>query len=115
MVDTGRLKTDLFALVVLAAAVFLGLSLASYDPADPPAHGVYPLHRQVTNLCGEIGAPMSNYISKAGQVRASGKPRRTAHRGAHYWIHERPGRSHQIRPTRCPNPGYVQKNREFAA
>lgn len=59
MVETGRLRTDLFALAVLAMAVFLGLSLASYDPADPPAHAVYPLHQQVVNLCGEIGAKLS--------------------------------------------------------
>lgn len=56
MVDAGRLKTDLFALAVLAAAVFLGLSLASYDPADPPAHAVFPPRAQAVNLCGEIGA-----------------------------------------------------------
>lgn len=62
MVDTGRLKTDLFALAVLAAAVFLGLSLASYDPADPPAQAVFPLHDRVANLCGEIGARLSHEL-----------------------------------------------------
>lgn len=62
MVDVGRLKTDLFALVVLAAAVFLGLSLASYDPADPPAPGVFPPHDRIVNLCGEVGATISNEL-----------------------------------------------------
>ena len=62
MVDTGRLKTDLFALVVLAAAVFIGLSLASFDPADPPARSVYPVRTQPANLCGEIGATLSGEL-----------------------------------------------------
>jgi len=62
MVDAGRLKTDLLALAVLAAAVFLGLSLASYDPADPPAHAIYPARAQAVNLCGEIGAILSNEL-----------------------------------------------------
>lgn len=62
MVETGRLRTDLFALAVLALAVFLGLSLVSFDPADPPAHAIYPLHTQVANLCGEIGAWLSHEL-----------------------------------------------------
>jgi len=40
MIDRYRLKTDLLALGLLAATVFVALSLASHDPADPPA--VYP-------------------------------------------------------------------------
>ena len=70
MVDAGRLKTDLLALAVLAAAVFLGLSLASFDPADPPAHAVFPTHPLPVNLCGEIGARASlmnsSHISDTG-------------------------------------------------
>ncbi|MFO0917519.1 MAG: DNA translocase FtsK 4TM domain-containing protein [Planctomycetaceae bacterium] len=59
MVDYGRLKTDLLALTLLAAAVFVGLSLASFDPADPPAQAVFPLRAQPVNLCGEIGARLA--------------------------------------------------------
>ena len=37
MFDYTRLRNDLLALVVLAGTVYLGLCLASYDPADRPA------------------------------------------------------------------------------
>lgn len=56
MFDYARLRTDLLALAVLAAAVFLGLSLASYDPADPPALSVYPTRGVAQNLGGQAGA-----------------------------------------------------------
>ena len=56
MFDYARLRTDLMALAVLAAAVFLGLSLASYDPADPPARSVFPTRNAAQNLGGPAGA-----------------------------------------------------------
>ena len=56
MFDYARLRTDLLALAVLAAAVFLGLSLVSYDPADPPALSVYPTRGVAHNLGGSAGA-----------------------------------------------------------
>jgi len=56
MFDYARLRTDLLALAVLAVAVFLGLSLASYDPADPPALSVYPTRAVAQNLGGQAGA-----------------------------------------------------------
>ena len=62
MLDYGRLRTDLLALAVLAMAVFLGLSLVSYDPADPPAQIVYPNHVQPTNLCGIAGALLAHHL-----------------------------------------------------
>lgn len=65
MIDYGRLRTDLLALVVLAVAVFLSLSLVSYDPADPPATSVYPVHVQPTNLCGFAGASLANSLIAA--------------------------------------------------
>ena len=40
--DLRRLRTDLLALCLLALCVFLTLCLWSYDPADPPAHLVFP-------------------------------------------------------------------------
>jgi hypothetical protein len=42
MIDRSRLKTDLLALGLLAATVFVALSLLSHDPADAPAATVYP-------------------------------------------------------------------------
>ena len=47
-------------LAVLAMAVFLGLSLVSYHPADPPGHVVYPIHSHPINLCGEAGARLAH-------------------------------------------------------
>ena len=62
MIDYGRLRTDLLALAILAMAVFLGLSLVSYDPADPPANVVHPAHAQPTNLCGIAGAQLAHSL-----------------------------------------------------
>lgn len=58
----GRLHYDLMAIGLLALAVFLGLSLASYDPADPPAHVVYPEPTTASNLCGQAGAILSHLL-----------------------------------------------------
>ncbi len=44
------------ALGLLALVVFVGLSLFSYDPTDPPAPTVYPAAPHVNNLCGPLGA-----------------------------------------------------------
>lgn len=60
MIDYGRLRTDLLALAILAMAVFLGLSLVSYDPADPPASVVFPVHSHPVNLCGMAGASLAH-------------------------------------------------------
>jgi len=38
------------------AIVFLGLSLAGYDPGDPPGWGAEPVNQPPTNLCGPVGA-----------------------------------------------------------
>jgi S-DNA-T family DNA segregation ATPase FtsK/SpoIIIE len=38
------------------ANVFLGLSLAGYDPADPPGWGASPLNQPPANPCGPVGA-----------------------------------------------------------
>ena len=62
MLDYGRLRTDLLALAVLAMAVFLGLSLVSYDPADAPAQIVYPNHVHPSNLCGIAGAVLAHHL-----------------------------------------------------
>src|ERR1700744_6473741 len=62
MIDYGRLRTDLLALAVLAMAVFLGLSLASYNPADPPSNVIYPTNIPPTNLCGLAGAQLAHNL-----------------------------------------------------
>ena len=60
MFDDRSLKLDLFALALLAATLFLGLSLASYSPADPPSALVYPPQEHTTNWCGRWGALAAN-------------------------------------------------------
>lgn len=59
MFDYARLRTDLLALAFLAMAVFVGLSLVSHDPADPPAQGVYPARAVPLNFGGPYGAAVS--------------------------------------------------------
>ncbi|MDX1947285.1 MAG: DNA translocase FtsK [Pirellulaceae bacterium] len=69
MLEKRNLRLDLAALALFALAVFLGLALASYDPADPiggavvpfslihPADPlVHPPHTRAQNLCGAWGA-----------------------------------------------------------
>lgn len=62
MFDYTRLKTDLLALAILAMAVFVGLSLVSFDPADPPAVGIYPAHSVPLNLAGVYGANVAQSL-----------------------------------------------------
>lgn len=59
MFDYTRLKNDILALAILAMAVFVGLSLASYDPADPPSPGMYPARTVPLNLGGIHGATVA--------------------------------------------------------
>ncbi len=56
-----RLRTDLIALGLLATIVFLGISLFSYHPADPPAQNEYPQSEIIHNLCGSLGATAAYY------------------------------------------------------
>ncbi|QDU39883.1 DNA translocase FtsK [Maioricimonas rarisocia] len=62
MIDYQRLKLDLAALALLAACVFLALSLMSYDPADPPSASIFPLNDVATNLCGPVGARVAHFL-----------------------------------------------------
>ena len=59
MIDYRRLRTDLLALGLLAAIVFVSLSLLSYDPADSPSTLVYPNNASITNACGPVGAQLA--------------------------------------------------------
>ncbi len=56
MPENRNLSRDVFALVLAAIAVFLGLALFTYDPADPPSQLVYPPRAETFNLCGPVGA-----------------------------------------------------------
>src|SRR3954466_4517053 len=69
MLDKGSLYRDCFALALLALAIFLSLSLVTYDSADPvgepvaPLHfahvpnpAVYPANVRIENVCGYCGA-----------------------------------------------------------
>ncbi|QDT89764.1 DNA translocase FtsK [Gimesia algae] len=72
MIDIQRFKTDLIALGLLAATVFLGLSLFSYDPADPPAQLVFPVRDVAQNLCGDSGAQIAHYLRTSFGIGAWG-------------------------------------------
>ena len=72
MIDINRFKTDLIALGLLAVTVFLGLSLFSYDPADPPAQLVYPVRDVAQNLCGSSGAHVAHLLRSGFGIGAWG-------------------------------------------
>ncbi len=46
----------ILAAAVTALSAFLLVSMASFDPADPPTHLVYPPNTPAHNLCGPVGA-----------------------------------------------------------
>ena len=62
MLDHRNLKTDLLALGLLAAGLFLGTSLLSYSPADPPSQLVFPERTHTGNLCGRSGSMVSTLL-----------------------------------------------------
>jgi S-DNA-T family DNA segregation ATPase FtsK/SpoIIIE len=62
MFDRRNPRNDLVALGLLALAAFLGASLLSYDPADPPSTLVLPERTQTANLCGRSGAVASGVL-----------------------------------------------------
>ena len=62
MLENRNLKLDLLALALLAAVIFLGAALFSYDPADPPTNLAYPAHGQPANMCGHSGAIASRLM-----------------------------------------------------
>ena len=65
MLEERSLKLDLFALVLLALAVFLTLALATYDPADSTSGLVYPPHAQTVNACGRSGSIAADLLLEA--------------------------------------------------
>ena len=62
MLRERNLKLDLVALGLLAICVFLGASLCSYSPADPPTTLVYPARPVIANVCGRSGAVVSSLL-----------------------------------------------------
>ena len=75
MSETRDLKTDLFAIALCGAVVFLALSLCTYEPADPVGELirpfnhwyqsdvlVYPLADEVSNACGRWGALAADMV-----------------------------------------------------
>jgi DNA segregation ATPase FtsK/SpoIIIE, S-DNA-T family len=75
MLQNRRLVSDLIALTLLVLVVFLGCSLATYDPADPlvrtsapldrwyhPDVIVYPVSEDVSNACGRWGAVVADVL-----------------------------------------------------
>jgi S-DNA-T family DNA segregation ATPase FtsK/SpoIIIE len=56
MLEQRSHKLDVLALALLALAVFLGLALLTYNPADPPSTLVFPEHTKIANACGRSGA-----------------------------------------------------------
>ena len=57
---TGRGTAGPSAL--LLAVVFLGLSLAGYDPADPPGRAAEPANDPPANPCGPVGATLAHVL-----------------------------------------------------
>lgn len=69
MLDSRNLRSDLIAVGLLGTAAFLGLSLLTFDPADPPGTSVYPRNLQLSNVCGYVGAMAAYWtLVSIGQV-----------------------------------------------
>jgi S-DNA-T family DNA segregation ATPase FtsK/SpoIIIE len=75
MFDNRNLKVDLVAIALLAITAFLGVSLATYDAADPVADHVgpvtliyqpdvlvYPQNERIQNACGRWGALVADVL-----------------------------------------------------
>jgi len=83
MFTNRSLVSDLVALALLVLVIFLGLALATYDPADPigdvggplgaiyqPDPVVYPVGDKITNACGRLGALAADMLLTALGVGA---------------------------------------------
>lgn len=65
MHESRNLKADFAALALLALTVFLTVSLATYDPGDPPSTLVYPPRHAIRNACGPAGAFLARTLFEA--------------------------------------------------
>jgi DNA segregation ATPase FtsK/SpoIIIE, S-DNA-T family len=62
MLDRHRLIRHCKALALLFAWVFLALSLAGYNPADPPGSAAEPPNSPPSNPCGPVGAVLAHTL-----------------------------------------------------
>jgi S-DNA-T family DNA segregation ATPase FtsK/SpoIIIE len=62
MLDRQRLTRHGRGSALLFACAFLAMSLASYDPADPPGSAVEPPDLTTGNLCGPVGATLAHAL-----------------------------------------------------
>ncbi|SIO64955.1 DNA segregation ATPase FtsK/SpoIIIE, S-DNA-T family [Singulisphaera sp. GP187] len=62
MLDRQRLTRNGPASAFLLAIIFLALSLAHYDPADPPGHSTEPVRTSPANPCGPVGAALAHVL-----------------------------------------------------
>ena len=65
MIDFRRIRNDMLALLLLAVTVFVGLSLVSFHPTDPPATIAWPPVKEARNLCGPGGAQLAHTLRVA--------------------------------------------------
>lgn len=65
MFDRQRLTRNGPASAFLLAIIFLTLSLAHYDPADPPGHATEPIRTSPANPCGPVGAALAHVLFTA--------------------------------------------------
>lgn len=65
LVNLKRLGTDVLAFGMLIAVGFVGLSLFTYTPADPPGNMVYPAPTVVSNWGGPVGAQIAHSLLTA--------------------------------------------------
>ncbi|MEN1681052.1 MAG: DNA translocase FtsK [Planctomycetota bacterium] len=55
-------KLDLVAIALAAVTLLVGVSIATYDPADPPGSTVWPPRAEVANACGPGGAWLAHSL-----------------------------------------------------
>ena len=70
MFENRNRQLDVAALGLLAVTLFLGVSLATYDRADPPSQLTYPTPPAVKNACGHVGALAAHKMFEAVGVMA---------------------------------------------
>ncbi len=70
MFENRNLRFDLFALILLAVTILLGMAVVTYDAADPPSNVVYPAPTVFNNACGPIGAYVSHFLLESAGVGA---------------------------------------------
>jgi S-DNA-T family DNA segregation ATPase FtsK/SpoIIIE len=70
MFEDRSLKLDLCALALSALVVFLGVSLWTYEPTDPPSTLVWPPSEMVENACGRAGALAAHHLLESLGVGA---------------------------------------------